>query len=173
MKQKNLAVELLNGLIKGKIKALSRKTVTKSRKFSDMLEKALRRYQNRVIETMQVILELIELAKDITKTSKAGKDSGLSEDEYAFYEALATNMSAQEVMGTDILKGIAKELTKKIKNSATVDWNIRDSVRAKILMEIKILLKKYGYPPDDPKDPNNYDKSVKLIIDQTELVFGA
>jgi type I restriction enzyme R subunit len=93
-----------------------------------------------------------------------------TEDEFAFYEALSSNMTAKEVMGTDILKEIAKELTKKIKSSTTIDWNIRDSFRAKIRFEIKVLLKKYNYPPDDPKDPNNYDKSVQLIMEQTELV---
>lgn len=79
-------------------------------------------------------------------------------------------MTAKEIMGIDILKEIAKELTKKIKSSTTIDWNIRDSVRAKIRFEIKVLLKKYNYPPDDPKDPNIYDKSVQLIMEQTELL---
>ena len=79
-------------------------------------------------------------------------------------------MTAKEVMGTDVLKEIARELTVKIKNNTTVDWNIRESVRAKIRMEVRRLLKKYDYPPDDPSDPNNYDKSIQLIMEQTELV---
>ena len=170
MDHKNVAVELLKRLIQGKIRAFSRKTIVQSKLFSEMLGDALNRYQNRLIDSTVIIQELINLAKEITKAAEAGKESGLSEDEYAFYQALASNMTAQEVMGTDILKEIAKELTQKVKSSATVDWNIRDSVRAKIRFEIKVLLKKYDYPPDDPNDPNNYDKSVKLIMEQTELI---
>ena len=170
MDHKNVAIELLKRLIKGKLKMIARKTIVQSRQFSELLEDALAKYQARLIDSTVVIQELIELAKDITKAAEAGKESGLTEDEFAFYEALSSNMTAKEVMGTDILKEIAKELTKKIKSSTTIDWNIRDSVRAKIRFEIKVLLKKYNYPPDDPTDPNNYDKSVQLIMEQTELV---
>jgi len=170
MDHKNVAIELLKRLIKGKLKMIARKTIVQSRQFSELLEDSLAKYQARLIDSTIVIQELIELAKDITKAAEAGKESGLTEDEFAFYEALSSNMTAKEVMGTDILKEIAKELTKKIKSSTTIDWNIRDSVRAKIRFEIKVLLKKYNYPPDDPKDPNNYDKSVQLIMEQTELV---
>jgi type I restriction enzyme R subunit len=170
MEHKNVAVELLKRLIQGKIRAFSRKTVVQSRLFSEMLEESLQRYQSRLIDSTLVIQELIALAKDITKAADAGKESGLNEDEYAFYQALSSNIKAKEVMGIDVLKDIARELTEKIKSSTTVDWNIRDSVRAKMRFEIKVLLKKYKYPPDDPEDPNNYDKSVKLIMEQTELV---
>ncbi|QMS84837.1 type I restriction endonuclease subunit R [Candidatus Xianfuyuplasma coldseepsis] len=170
MDHKNVAVELLKRLIQGKIRAFSRKTVVQSRLFSEMLEDSLAKYHKRLIDSTIVIEELIALAKDITKAAEAGKESGLTEDEYAFYQALASNIKAQEVMGIDVLKDIAKELTVKIKASTTVDWNIRDSVRAKMRFEIKVLLKKYKYPPDDPTDPNNYDRSVKLIMEQTELV---
>jgi type I restriction enzyme R subunit len=110
------------------------------------------------------------MAKEIMKAEDISKGSGLNEDEYAFYGALASNMTAKEVMGTDVLKEIARELTVKIKNNTTVDWNIRESVRARIRMEVRRLLKKYDYPPDDPSDPNNYDKSIQLIMEQTELV---
>lgn len=170
MKHKNVAIELLKRLIEGKLRAIARRTIVQSRQFSELLEEALHKYQSRLVDSTVVIQELIELAKSLTKAVEAGKDSGLTEDEYAFYEALSSNISAKEVMGTDVLKEIARELTKKIKSSTTIDWNIRDSVRAKIRFEIKILLKKYKYPPDDPKEPNNYDKSVQLIMDQTELV---
>jgi len=170
MKHKNLAVELLNRLIKGKIRVISRKSLVQSRKFSELLENALIKYQNRTIETTMVILELIKLAKDLTATENMSKGSGLTEDEYAFYEALSINVNAKEVMGDDILKKIAIDLTKAIKNSVTVDWNVRESVRAKMRSTIKRLLKKYGYPPDNPKEPNNYEKSVKIIMEQTELV---
>jgi type I restriction enzyme R subunit len=170
MEHKNVAVELLKRLIQGKIRAFSRKTIVQSKHFSEMLESSLAKYHKRLIDSTVVIQELIALAKDITKAAEEGKESGLSEDEYAFYQALASNIKAQEVMGIEVLKDIAKELTKKVKSSTTVDWNIRDSVRAKIRFEIKVLLKKYNYPPDDPSDPNNYDKSVKLIMEQTELI---
>ncbi|MDY0339169.1 MAG: type I restriction endonuclease subunit R [Acholeplasmataceae bacterium] len=170
MEHKNVAVELLKRLIQGKIRAFSRKTIVQSKQFSELLESSLAKYHKRLIDSTVVIQELIALAKDITKAAEEGKESGLSEDEYAFYQALASNITAQEVMGIDVLKEIAKELTKKVKSSTTVDWNIRDSVRAKIRFEIKVLLKKYNYPPDDPNDPNNYDKSVKLIMEQTELI---
>ncbi len=130
----------------------------------------MEKYYARLITSAEVIDELIKLAKEIVEAEQAGKDTGLSEDEYAFYEALASNMTAKEVMGIDVLKQIAIELTQKIKASTTVDWNIRSSIRAKIQFEIKVLLKKYKYPPDDPKDPNNYEKSIKLIMDQTELL---
>ena len=171
MEQKNVAVELLKKLIEGKIKMFSKKTIVRSRLFSEMLEDSLRKYQNRLVDSTVIIQELINLAKDITKAADEGKETGLSDDEYAFYEALASNMTAKEIMGTEVLKEIARELTEKIKSSTTVDWSIRESVRSKIRFQIKVLLRKYNYPPDDEKDPNNYDKSIKLILDQTELLF--
>src|SRR5690554_6649151 len=172
MQHKNVAVELLKKLIQGKIRAFSRKTIVRSRLFSEMLDETIKKYQNRLIDSTIIIQELINLAKDITKAAEEGKDTGLSDDEYAFYEALASNVTAKEVMGTDILKEIARELTKKIKSSTTVDWNIRETVRSEIRFSIKILLKKYNYPPDDVNDPNNYDKSVQLILEQTELLYS-
>jgi len=172
VEHKNIAIEMLRRLIEGKIRSISRSTLVRSRLFSEMLEDTLRKYQNRLIESTVIIQELINLAKDITKAVEEGKESGLSEDEYAFYEALSSNVTAKDVMGTDILKEIAIELTKKIKSSATIDWQVRSSVQAKIKFEIKLLLRKYNYPPDNPKDLNNYDKSIKLILDQTELLFS-
>lgn len=170
MEHKNVAIELLKRLIEGKLKVIARTRLVQSRYFSEMLVAAIANYQSRLIDSTVVIKELIELAKEITKAADQGKDLGLSEDEYAFYEALSSNMTAKEIMGTDILKEIAIELTKKIKANTTIDWNIRNNVRSKIQFEIKVLLKKYKYPPDDPKDPNNYDKSIKLIMEQTELL---
>jgi type I restriction enzyme, R subunit len=169
-KTKNIAIELLKRLIKGNIRQVSRKTIIQSRKFSEMLEGIMNKYYSRLISSAEVIDELIKIAKEIMEVEKLGKDTGLSVDEFAFYEALASNMTAKEVMGIQTLKKIAIELTEKIKSSRTVDWNIRSSIRAKIQFEIKVLLKKYKYPPDDPKDPNNYEKSIQLIMDQTELL---
>jgi len=164
MKQKNLAVELLNRLLKGSIKSFSRRNLVQSKKFSELLEAALRKYQNRAIETTQIIIELIELAKQISEAEKRGESSGLRADELAFYDALADNESAKEIMGEEILKQIARDLTISIKNNISVDWAIRDSVQAKMKMTIKRLLKKYGYPPDKTA------KAVDIVMEQTKLM---
>lgn len=164
MKQKNLAVELLNRLLKGSIKTFSRRNLVQSKKFSELLEAAIRKYQNRAIETTQVIMELIELAKQISEAEKRGESTGLTPDELAFYDALADNESAKEIMGEDILKQIARDLTQSIKNNISVDWAIRESVQAKMKMTIKRLLKKYGYPPDKTA------KAVDIVMEQTKLM---
>lgn len=164
MKQKNLAVELLNRLLKGNIKTFSRRNLVQSKKFSELLEASIRKYQNRAIETTQVIMELIELARKITEAEKRGESTGLTSDELAFYDALAENESAREVMGDEILMQIAKDLTTAIKNNISVDWAIRESVQAKMKMTIKRLLKKYGYPPDKTA------KAVDIVMEQTKLM---
>lgn len=164
MKQKHLAVELLNRLLKGSIKGFSRRNLVQSKKFSELLEAAIRKYQNRAIETTQVIMELIELAKQISEAEKRGESTGLTPDELAFYDALADNESAKEIMGEDILKQIARDLTQSIKNNISVDWAIRESVQAKMKMTIKRLLKKYGYPPDKTA------KAVDIVMEQTKLM---
>lgn len=164
MKQKNLAVELLNRLLKGSIKTFSRRNLVQSKKFSELLDAAIRKYQNRAIETTQVIMELIELAKQINEAEKRGESTGLTPDELAFYDALADNESAREIMGEDILKQIARDLTISIKNNISVDWAIRESVQAKMKMTIKRLLKKYGYPPDKTAT------AVDIVMEQTKLM---
>lgn len=168
-KHKNLSVELLKRLIKGNLRRVARRTVVKSKQFSDLLESTMEKYYNQLLSSAEIIDELIKLAKDIIKAEDEGKDSGLSTEEYAFYEALSSNRSAMEVMGTEVLKDIAKELTQKIQDSITVDWERRKNIRAKMRFEIKLLLKKFKYPPDDPDKPGNYDNSIKLIMEQTEL----
>jgi len=164
MKHKNLAVELLKRLLKGKVKSISRKNLIKSRKFSEMLEQTLLKYQNRAVETSQVIMELIQMAKELNEAEKSGEDTGLTQDEIAFYDALADNESAKEVLGDEILRQIAMELTKSIRNSMTVDWNLRDSVRARMRMQIRRLLKKYDYPPDQEEN------AVETVMEQAELM---
>jgi type I restriction enzyme R subunit len=164
MKQKNLAVELLNRLLKGNIKNFSRRNLVQSKKFSELLEASIRKYQNRAIETTQIIMELIELAREIAEAEKRGEATGLTSDELAFYDALADNDSAVDIMGDEILKQIARDLTVAIKNNISVDWNIRESVQAKMKMTIKRLLKKYGYPPDKT------DKAVDIVLQQTKLM---
>ncbi|WP_378956367.1 type I restriction endonuclease subunit R [Pelosinus sp. sgz500959] len=164
MKQKNLAVELLNRLLKGNIKSFSKRNLVQSKKFSELLEAAIRKYQNRAIETTQVIMELIALAKEISEAEKRGESTGLTPDELAFYDALSDNESAKEIMGEDILKQIARDLTVSIKNNISVDWAIRENVQAKMKMTIKRLLKKYGYPPDKTA------KAVDIVMEQTKLM---
>ncbi|ABZ85576.1 type i site-specific deoxyribonuclease, hsdr family [Heliomicrobium modesticaldum Ice1] len=164
MKQKNLAVELLNRLLKGKVKAFARKNLILSKKFSEMLEQAIKKYQNRTIETTQVIIELIELAKEVNKAHGRGENTGLTEDELAFYDALADNESARELMGDEILKQIARDLTQQIKRNMTVDWSLRSSVQARMKMIIKRLLKKYNYPPD------NREKALSTVMEQARLL---
>jgi len=164
MKQKNLAVELLNRLLKGNIKSFSKRNLVQSRKFSDLLSATLIKYQNRTIETTQIIMELIELAKQISEAEKRGESTGLTPDELAFYDALTENESARDVMEDAVLKQIARELTVAIKNNISVDWSIRESVQAKMRMTIKKLLKKYGYPPDKSA------KAVEIVMEQTKLM---
>jgi type I restriction enzyme R subunit len=164
MKQKNLAVELLSRLLKGSIKGFSRRNLVQSKKFSELLDAAIKKYQNRAIETTQVIMELIELAKEISEAEKRGESTGLTADELAFYDALSDNESAKEIMGEDILKQIARDLTASIKSNISVDWAIRESVQAKMKMIIKRLLKKYGYPPDKTA------KAVDIVMEQTKLM---
>ncbi|AUR52358.1 type I restriction endonuclease subunit R [Aquella oligotrophica] len=148
MPHKNLAVELLNKLLAGKVKNIARKNLIQSKRFSEKLESSIKKYQNRTIETTQVILELIELAKQINEGINKGSETGLTDDEIAFYDALADNQSASEVLGDDTLRQIAKELTRAIKNEMSVDWWIRESVQAKMRQVVRRLLAKYGYPPD-------------------------
>ena len=164
--QKNLAVELLKRLLAGKVKSVARNNLMQSKKFSELLENAIKKYQNRAIETTQVIMELIELAKQMNEMHKRGEETGLSTDELAFYDALGSNDAAVMIMGDDILKQIARDLTYTIKNNLGVDWAIRETVRAKMRLTVKKLLKKYGYPPD------KQEQAVKTVMEQAELMCG-
>jgi type I restriction enzyme R subunit len=164
MEKKNLAVELLNRLLKDNLRAFSRRNLTQSKKFSELLDQSIKKYQNRTIETTQVIMELIELAKQMKDAQMRGDETGLSEDELAFYDAISENESAKEFMEDAILRQIAKDLTKAIRTSMTVDWAIRSAVQAKIKMVIRRLLKKYKYPPDKS------EKAVEIVLEQARLM---
>jgi len=164
MPYKNLAVELLEKLLKDNIKAKTKNNVVKEKKYSDRLLATLSKYHNRGIETTKVIEELIAMAKDISKASKEEEELGLNFDELAFYDALAENESAFETMGADILKKIAQELTMKLRNSISVDWQKRESVRAKIRNMIRIILRRFKYPPD------NQVKALELVMKQAEAL---
>jgi type I restriction enzyme, R subunit len=164
--QKNLAVELLNRLLQGKVKSVQRTNLVQAKKFSDLLSNAINKYNKRAIETSKVIEELIELAKEMNDSYKRGEETGLIKEEIAFYDALASHHTAEEVMGDDILKAIAHELSKAIKENMSIDWNLRESARAKMRITVRRLLKKYGYPPDLQK------MAVETVVKQAELMAG-
>ena len=161
---KNLQLELLKKLINDEIKSQGRKNVVQARKFSELLERTLLRYQNRTIEAAQVILELIELAKEMRDAPKRGDALGLTEDELAFYDALVDHGDVKDVMGDDILATIAHDLVESIRKSVTIDWTKKESVRADMRRKVKRLLRKHGYPPDKQAD------AVATVIEQAERV---
>ena len=164
LRHKNVAAELLEKLLKDELKARGKRNLVKSQVFSEKLKKTLNAYHNRAIATQEVIEELIQLAKELDAATKAGKEMGLTEDEKAFYDALATNESAVIAMGDDKLKVIAAELISQVKKSVTIDWTLRESARAKIKVMVKRILNKYGYPPD------LQDEAVRTVLMQAELL---
>ena len=164
MKQRNLAVELLQKLLRGEIAARRRKNVVQARSFAEMLEQTIRRYQNRAVEAAQVIEELIELAREMRTASERGEKLNLSEDELAFYDALETNDSAVQVLGDATLRKIAQELVKTVRDNVTIDWTIRENVRANLRRLVRRILRKYGYPPD------KQEKATLTVIEQAEAL---
>ena len=164
MPQRNLAVELLQKLLKGELATRRRKNVVQARSFAEMLEQTLRRYQNRAIEAAQVIEELIQLAKEMREANARGEALGLSEDELAFYDALETNDSAVKVLGDETLRGIARELVQTVRNNVTIDWTLRESVRAQLRVLVKRILRKHGYPPD------KQEKATQTVLEQAALL---
>ena len=164
MPQRNLAVEMLRKLLEGEIKARGRKNIVQARSFAELLENAIKKYQNRAIETAQVIEELISLAKDLREADQRGKKLGLTDDEVAFYDALEVNDSAVAILGDETLRLIAQELVKAVRNSITIDWTVRENVRAKMRVIIKRILRKYGYPPDKQAC------ATELVLEQTEVI---
>src|SRR6185312_14528757 len=164
LKYKNVAAVLLEKLLKDEVKVRSRHNLVQAHVFSEKLKRTLNGYHNRAISTMQVIEELIKLAKDIDAASKRGEEMGLTDDEVAFYDALASNDSAVQAMGDDKLKVIAAELITQVKKSVTIDWTLRESARAKIKVMVKRILKKHGYPPD------LQEEAVKTVLAQAELL---
>jgi len=164
MPQRNLAVELLQKLLKGELKERRRKNVVQARSFAEMLEQTIRRYQNRAIEAAQVIEELIQLAKEMRAANARGEELGLSEDELAFYDALETNDSAVQVLGDETLRGIARELVETVRNNVTIDWTLRENVRAQLRVLVKRILRKHGYPPD------KQEKATQTVLEQAALL---
>ena len=162
--QKNLAVELLRKLLNEEIKGRSKKNLVQARSFAEMLERTISVYQNRAIETAQVIEELITLAKEMLDADRRGEDIGLSEEEIAFYDALETNDSAVKVLGDETLRNIARELVVTVRNNVSIDWTVKESVRAKLRIMVKRILRKYGYPPD------KQEKATQTVLEQAELL---
>jgi type I restriction enzyme R subunit len=164
MPQKNLAVELLAKLLKGEIKSRSRRNVVEARSFEKMLDEAVRRYQNRAVETAQVIEALIALAKDMRAADARGEALGLTEDELAFYDALGVNDSAVAVLGDETLRDIARELVATVKANVTIDWTVRENVQAHLRVLVKRCLRKHGYPPDKQA------KATITVLEQAEVL---
>ncbi|WP_438635777.1 type I restriction endonuclease subunit R [Methyloversatilis discipulorum] len=162
MKERNLAVELLERLLRDDIRSRFKTNVVQQAKFSELLQQSLQRYRNRAIETAQVIEELIEMAKKFHAAAMRGEQLGLNGDEMAFYDALATNEAAVRELGDETLKAIAVELTQKLRASVTVDWSVRETVRARLRVMVKTLLKRYKYPPD------RQDEATETVLRQAE-----
>lgn len=167
MPQRNLAVELLQKLLKGEIRTQLRRNIVQARSFAALLEQAIRKYQNRAIETAQVIEELIQLAKDMRAAEARGESLGLSDDELAFYDALETNDSAVKVLGDETLRTIARELLAAVRKNVTIDWTIRDNVRAHLRVLVKRILRRYGYPPD------KQEKATEIVLEQAAILSEA
>lgn len=162
MKHRNLAVELLQKLLRDEIKTRSRRNLVQSRSFAEMLERSLNKYHARAIATAQVIEELIELAKEMREAHAREEKLGLSEDELAFYDALEVNDSAVKILGDDALRDIARELVESVRRNATIDWTVKETVRAKLRVMVRRILKKHGYPPD------KCDKATITVLEQAE-----
>ncbi|GDY08476.1 hypothetical protein LBMAG52_19620 [Planctomycetia bacterium] len=164
MPQRNLAVEMLRKLLQGEIRTRGRKNVVQARSFAELLEKSIGRYQSRAIETAQVIEELIALAGEMRHAEQRGEQLGLTDDEVAFYDALEVNDSAVAVLGDETLRIIAQELVRAVQGSVTIDWTVRENVRAQMRVIIKRILRRYGYPPDKQA------RATELVLEQAEVL---
>jgi type I restriction enzyme, R subunit len=164
MPQRNLAVELLQKLLQGELRARRRSNLVQARSFAEMLDQTIRRYQNRAIEAAQVIGELIALARDMREANARGEQLGLTDEELAFYDALETNDSAVKVLGDETQRTIAQDLVRTVRANVTIDWTLRENVRAQLRVLVKRILRKYGYPPD------KQEKATQTVLEQAELL---
>lgn len=169
MSRKNLALELLKRLLNDEIKTRKKTNLVQGRKFSELLAEAVKRYQNGLIDSANIIEELIRLAKDIRKADQRGEKLNLCVDELAFYDALADNPTAETILGDQTLKLIARELVDSVRRNTSIDWQLKESVQAKLRVLVKRILRKYKYPPDDPAT-GEYNISVTKVLDQAELL---
>ena len=164
MPQRSLAVELLQKLLKGELRTRSRKNLVQARSFAELLEQTIRRYQSRAIEAAAVIEELIQLAREMRESNARGDALGLSEDEIAFYDALEANDSAVKVLGEPTLRAIAQELVKTVRANVSIDWTLRENVRAQLRVLVKRILRRHGYPPD------KQEQATQLVLEQAEVL---
>lgn len=162
--ERNLAVELLERLLEGEIKSKFASNVVQQKKFSEMLSSVITRYQNRSIDTAQVMEELVEMANRFREAAHRGEELGLNEDEIRFYDALANNESAVRELKDEVLKKIAQELTESLHENLTVDWSQRESVRARLRIMVRRILRKYKYPPDMEQ------VAIDLVLEQAEMI---
>lgn len=166
LERRNLALDALQKLLNGEIKSRAKRNIVQSKAFSERLEEAVARYHSNAISTVEMIQELIDLAREIRASADRGAEEGLSDDELAFYDALAQNENAVDVMGNEQLRVIAHELLESMKSNVTVDWHKKESARAKMRIMVRRILKKYGYPPDLAKE------AVRTVIAQAEAVLS-
>lgn len=164
MKHKNLAFELLKKLLNNEITSRAKTNLVKSKALLEMLETAIKKYQNGLLSTAEIIQELIEIAREVRESDRQGEKLNLTEDEVAFYNALEVNDSAVKVLGNETLRDIAKEIADKVRKNATIDWMIRESARAKLMVLVRRTLSKYGYPPDKQQ------KAIDIVLKQAELL---
>ncbi len=162
MKYKNVAIELLKKILADEIRITNKHNMTQAKTLMEMLDNAVKKYQNNLLTTAEIIAELLEVAKKIREAKERGDKMGLSNDELAFYDALETNDSAVKILGDDILRTIARELAGKIRSSATIDWTIKESARAQIMVYVRRILTKYGYPPDKK------EKAIQTVLEQAK-----
>jgi type I restriction enzyme R subunit len=161
---RNLAIEMLEKLLNDEVKVRSRKNLIQGRSFAEMLEKTIKSYKNRIVESSIIIEELIGLAKMMREANRRGEELNLSEDELAFYDALEVNDSAVKILGDETLRTIAREIVGTIRKNVTIDWTLRESVQAKLRVMVKRVLRKYGYPPDKQK------KATDTVLEQAALI---
>ena len=167
--RKNLAFELLKRLLEDEVKGRARTNIIESRKFSVMLDAAVKRYQTSLIDSTIVIEELIIMAQDMREAAGRGEKLNMRDDEIAFYDALADNPTAETILGDATLKAIAHELVESVRRNTSIDWQLKESVQAKMRTMIKRILRKYKYPPDDPAT-GEYTISVNKVLSQAELL---
>jgi len=164
MKHKNIAIELLKRIINDQIKIITKRSYVKSKSLLQLYEETIKKYQNKILTAAQVIEELLNLAREIRETNKEPEQMGLTEYEYAFYTAIADNQSALELMGKEKLKELAVVLFQEVRKNATIDWTIRENVRAKLKVAVKKVLRKYGYPP------NMEASTIETVLKQAEMI---
>ena len=164
MRRRNLAVELLQKLLKGELAARRRRNVVEARSFAEMLEQTIRRYRNRAVEAAQVIEELIGIARELRAAGARGETLGMSDDELAFYDALGVNDSAVQVLGDETLRDIARELVETVRSNVTIDWTLRENVRANLRRLVKRVLRRHGYPPD------RQEAATRTVLEQAEVL---